>query len=73
MGGRCLPIRHTRPALSKHLLAPGPTEDIKEDDSEEDEEEGDGDMYRGEIHQNLMIRNLVRQNALIRSDDISQC
>ena len=32
-------------------------------------------MYRvgGRIYLNLMIKNVVRQNALIRSDHISQC
>ena len=65
VGGRCRPVRHTRPALPTHLRAPGPAEESGEDDSEEqDEDEGDDDVRtRRGIHLNLMIQNLVRQNA----------
>ena len=63
-----------RPALPTHLSAPGPAEESGEDDSEEEEDEGDDDVHRRRgIHLNLMIQNLVRQNALIRTDHISQC
>ena len=46
VGGRCRPVRHTRPALPMHLPAPGPAEVSEEDETEEDEEEGDG-VQRG--------------------------
>ncbi|KAJ8375166.1 hypothetical protein SKAU_G00057460 [Synaphobranchus kaupii] len=47
LGGRCCPVRHTRPALPTHLPAPGPAEESEEDnESEEDEEEGDDDVQR---------------------------
>ncbi|KAJ8349632.1 hypothetical protein SKAU_G00247620 [Synaphobranchus kaupii] len=47
VGGRCRPVRHTRPALPTHLPAPGPAEESEEDDErEEDEEEGDDDVQR---------------------------
>ncbi|KAJ8333974.1 hypothetical protein SKAU_G00412930 [Synaphobranchus kaupii] len=47
VGGRCRPVRHTRPALPTHLPAPGPAEESEEDDeNEEDEEEGDDDVQR---------------------------
>ena len=35
VGGRCRPVRHTRPSLPRHLPAVGPSEEIEEDDSEE--------------------------------------
>ena len=41
VGGRCRPVRHTRPALPTHLPASGPVEEDKEVESEEDEEKDD--------------------------------
>jgi len=38
VGGRCRPVRHTRPALPMHLPAPGPPEVTEEDETERDEE-----------------------------------
>ena len=38
MGGRCRPVRHTRPALPTHLPAQGPVEEDEELESEEDED-----------------------------------
>ena len=70
VGGRCRVIRHTRPALPTDLPALGPAKESGKDDSEN---EGDDDVQRKGIHLNLMIQNLVRQNALIRTDHISQC
>ena len=72
VGGRFSLVRHTRPALPTDLPAPGPAKESGKVDSEE-EEEGDEDVQRKGIHLNLMIQNLVRQNALIRTDHISQC
>lgn len=46
VGGRCRPVRHTRPALPKHLPVPGPAEDSEEDESEDDEEKGDDVIQR---------------------------
>ena len=43
VGGRCRPVRHTRPALLAHLPAPCPAEESEEDESEEDGEEEKGD------------------------------
>ena len=63
---------HTRPALATHPPKPGPADDSRENDSE-DEDDGDGDVQkRRDFYLNLMIYNLVRQNALIRTDHISQ-
>ena len=75
VGGRCRPVRHTRPALPTHLPAPGPAEESEEDDSEgEDEDEGDDGVQKGRgIILNRKIQNLVTQNAIIRTDHISQC
>ncbi|CAJ1050849.1 hypothetical protein KUCAC02_009112 [Xyrichtys novacula] len=39
VGGRCRPVRHTRPALPTHLPAPGPVEEEEEVESEEEEED----------------------------------
>ena len=39
VGGRCRPVRHTRPALPTHLPAPGPVEEDEEVEREEDEED----------------------------------
>ena len=74
VGGPCRPVRHSRPALLTHLPAPGPAEESGEDDSEDDDE-GDENIQttKPRIHLNLIIQNLVRQNALIRTDSISQC
>ena len=48
VGGRCRPVRHTRPALPTHLPAPGPVEEDEEVESEEDEEEDDVSQRRVE-------------------------
>ncbi|CAJ1066758.1 hypothetical protein KUCAC02_002049 [Xyrichtys novacula] len=39
VGGRCSPVRHTRPVLPTHLPAPGPVEEEGEVESEEEEED----------------------------------
>jgi len=46
VGGRCRPVRHTRPVLPTHLPAPGPAEESGEDDSEDDDDAGDDDVQR---------------------------
>ena len=49
VGGRCRPVRYTRPALPMHLPAPGLVEESEEDsDNEdfEDDEEGDDNVHR---------------------------
>ena len=79
VGGHCRPVRHTQPALPTHLPASGPAEESDEDESEVDDSEEDESkegvrgmvMYRGggRIHQIRMIQNLVRQNALIQTDN----
>ena len=48
VGGRCRPVRHTRPALPIHLPAPMSSEDSEGDDSEDDEDDGDGDVQSGD-------------------------
>ena len=68
-----LRLNDSRPALQTHLPAPGQAEESGEDDSEEEDEEDDDVWRRRGIHLNLIIQNLVRQNALIRTDHISQC
>lgn len=40
VGGRCRPVRHTRPALPTHLPVLGPAEESEEEDSDE----GDDDV-----------------------------
>ena len=40
-------VRHTRPALPVHQPAPGPAEEIGEEDSEEYGDEGDDDVQKG--------------------------
>ena len=47
VGGRCRPIRRTRPALPVKIPAPGPAEDIEDDESESDDE-GDNDSSESE-------------------------
>eukprot|EP00745_Piridium_sociabile_P040935 TRINITY_DN7979_c0_g1_i3.p1 TRINITY_DN7979_c0_g1~~TRINITY_DN7979_c0_g1_i3.p1 ORF type:complete len:449 (-),score=103.89 TRINITY_DN7979_c0_g1_i3:362-1708(-) len=42
VGGRCRPVRHTRPALPMHLPAPAPAADSEDDEREEEEEGDDG-------------------------------
>ncbi|KAK7065650.1 hypothetical protein SK128_006975, partial [Halocaridina rubra] len=55
--GRCRPVRHTQPALPKHLPSPSPAEASEE--AEIDYDDGKDDD--------------VNQNALIRTDHVSQC
>ena len=38
-GGRCRPVRHTRPALPTHLPAPGSVEEDEEVESEEEDDD----------------------------------
>ena len=46
VGGRCRPVRHTRPALPMHLPAPGPAAESEEDESGEEEDADDLQMER---------------------------
>ena len=48
VGGRCRPVRHTRPALPTDLPAPGPAEESGEEDSEKEDEGDDGVQMRRE-------------------------
>ena len=75
VGAPCRPVRHTRPPLPTHIPAPGQAEESGEDESEE-EDDGEGDdaeQMRSGIHLNLFIQKVVKQNALILADHISQC
>ena len=73
MGGRCRPVRNTRPVLPTHLPAPCPAEESEEYESEENDEEEEGDenvhrwMEDSSESPNLMILNLVRM-TLIQTD-----
>ena len=46
VGGRCRPVRHTRPALPTHLPAPGPAEEDEDVESGDDEEVDDAQRKR---------------------------
>ena len=49
VGGRCRPVRHTRPALPTHLPAPGPVEEDAEVESEEEDDDGAAQRRRVEL------------------------
>jgi hypothetical protein len=43
VGGRCRPVRHTRPALPAHLPATRPADESEEEECDDDDDEGDDD------------------------------
>ncbi|KAG1680240.1 hypothetical protein GQR58_012475 [Nymphon striatum] len=51
--GRCRPVRHTQPALPKHLPAPGPAEANEEDESDYDDENDD------DVQENIALNKPV--------------